>query len=641
MKAKTKAGMGWILIALLMIWPFYTWSQEKIKIHTSADTMMIHQLINDGQEYIFTRTDSALHLFREAEEMSRAGGYDDGIGYALANTGLALTTLGDYKAGFAAYNTALPYCIHAKQLKIALIHLYFNVAMSWADKEDYLKANQYYHKAIDLLQQRFPDNQILLLAIYNNLIAIQVNMGSYEQALAYAEKAYALGLQYHKTPQLAQVIMNKGDIFFSKKSYDSALFYYKKALPYIQEGVNKSILRSYYLRMGDVLLEQKQYKEALTYLQDAHKLSKDTRPLEFINTSYSLGDALYRLGRYTEAEKVILPALKMATETGLVKNKQNGHAVLLELYKKEGRYKEAFDHLSAYQQLSDSIISIGKVRTVNEIEIKYQVAEKDKILMQKELRIAQQDKKLYQQNLVIGSVILISAGAFFFYRYTRKLNLRDRKIEQLKAMMEGEEKERIRLSRELHDGLGGMLTGIRLNLRSIQRQSDPELLRKELTGIMSMLQEMGEEIRFTAHNLMPDMLVKHRIKEALQLYCEQISMNGNLKIELQCMGDFQHLDISFELHVYRIIQELVQNIVRHARASSASIQIRVDEQKLLASVEDNGTGFDTETENKGAGLHNIKARVEAVNGYFSLASHKTTGTTVYIELPVSRKQMSI
>lgn len=600
-----------------------------------ADTASILSLVRQGNDLVNNRPDSALALYNTAIQLSRNGGYEDGFGYALANKGLALTSMGQFDKGMDCYQSALPYCLKARSLPYALIYLYFNMAMSWATQENYLKANEYYHKVLDLVQERYPGNTQFLIGVYNNMVAIQVNMGSYNQAIRYSNMAILHARLHNKKPELAQILMNKGDIYWTLKQYDSAMQYYDTAYRYVKEVNDPVLNQSYDIRMGDVLLELNRYEEALDYLQKARALNTDYNPLRSITGGYSLGDALYRLGRNREAEQVLLEALALADRTGLTKNKQNGHGVLMALYKKEGRYEEAFEQLSQYQSLSDSIINQDKIRAVNEIEVKYQVAQKDKAIVQRELMIAQQQKKLYRNKIlilsIIGGTLLLGVGATMLYRHRRKIGLRDREIERLKAMMDGEEQERVRLSRELHDGLGGMLTGIKLSLRSIERQQDATPQKGQLTGIMNMLQDMGEEIRQAAHNLMPDMLLKHRLKEALELYCEHLSSEGQLTFDLQCYGNLELLDTTMELQVYRIVQELLQNVIKHAAASHAIIQLRYDEGTIRLSVEDDGKGFDTEQPNRGAGLSNIAGRIKALHGYFSIASTPAMGTTVHVE----------
>ncbi|RYZ39944.1 MAG: hypothetical protein EOP49_29890, partial [Sphingobacteriales bacterium] len=437
---------GWLIVCLLC--SFGAQAQEhgnfSTRLNNARDTAVILGMIRTGNDIVYTHIDSATKLFSRAEELSRIAGYNDGIGYALAGKGLALTARGRFDEGFSAYNEAMPYCLHATHLKYAVIHLYFNMALSWSERENYTKANEYYHKVLQLVQERMPGNSQFLLSVYNNMVGVQINMGSEQLAMTYIDKAIQLARKINKVPFLAQAIMNKGDIYFTRARYDSALFYYQQASAYVTQVNEPQLTQSYYQRMGDVLLEQKQNDKALEYLRKADKLNDGTRPLaDELQAGYSLGDALYRVGRYQEAETVVLKALTKATTTGYAKNRQNGHAVLIALYKDQGRYREAFEQQEQYQQLADSMINTEKIRAVNEIEIKYQVAQKDKDIAENKLMIAQQNKKIYRNNMIVGCIaagflLMLLAGAGI-YRHRRKLALRDRKIEQLKAMMEGEE----------------------------------------------------------------------------------------------------------------------------------------------------------------------------------------------------------
>jgi signal transduction histidine kinase len=217
---------------------------------------------------------------------------------------------------------------------------------------------------------------------------------------------------------------------------------------------------------------------------------------------------------------------------------------------------------------------------------------------------------------------------------------REQEIERLKAMMKGEEQGRTRLARELHDGIGGMLTAIKMNL-SAARKKYPELARFDpLTEITFMLEDTGAEIRKTAHNLMPDVLVRKRLPEALMIYCEQITAHDQLQIDLQFHGAFDQLTKATELMLYRIIQELLQNILKHANATHAVVQLREYEGKLSLTVEDNGEGFDTEAQSGGFGLLNLRYRVAALQGHISIMSAKGRHTTIHLEFELENLKMA-
>src|SRR5690606_23937758 len=128
-----------------------------------------------------------------------------------------------------------------------------------------------------------------------------------------------------------------------------------------------------------------------------------------------------------------------------------------------------------------------------------------------------------------------------------------------------------------------------------------------LTEIMQMLEDTSSEVRKTAHNLMPDVLVRHALPDALTIFCDHI--DEELPTELSCEGDFSLLDKATELMIYRTVQELIQNIIKHASATRAAIQLYIFEGRLSLTVEDNGTGFDASEQHHGFGLENLRYRI--------------------------------
>ena len=148
---------------------------------------------------------------------------------------------------------------------------------------------------------------------------------------------------------------------------------------------------------------------------------------------------------------------------------------------------------------------------------------------------------------------------------------------------------------------------------------------------MNILEQMGDEIRKTAHNLMPDVLLKQNLQDAVQHYVDTVQEGSDLHIDYQSYGSFDDLNEEFKLNIYRIIQELLKNITRHACATYALVQLIRTENMLTVTVEDNGVGFNKDEVKNGIGLHNLQTRVSSLDGHFTLESEAGRGTTVFIE----------
>lgn len=618
-------------------------AQERLQLSfpsfTQADTTRVRALIRQGITQLTRNTDSAIHAFSEALTLSRVTGYEDGIGYALAFMGAAVMDKGEYERGMSLYREAVPYCLRAKYIRNALPSLYINMGGSYFQSGEYARANEYYYAALKYLQQYLPQNDNIA-TVYNNLATVQLEMGQYRQALLYAGQAEQLARQKKVQILVGSAWVNKGTAYNKLNLRDSALYCYTEALELGRKEGFVDMQQAALTCIGDQLLLDGKNREAIRYYQESMKLSGSTSPLHaFIMPGYSMGLALYRLKDYRKAEQILLMALDKATKTNLNNDKKEAHATLAAVYEAMGRYKEALEQQRLYEQLKDSQTNTEKLRAINEIEVKYQTVHKDKDIIRKGLQIAQQERRLERKNVLIGVVIggasLLVLVVLGIWYSRRKIGMKDRKIEQLKAMMAGEEKERARISRELHDGIGGMLTGIKMNLKTFQKKHEEKPVSEGLNDIMDMLQDMGQEIHKTAHNLMPDILLKHNLKEALLLYCEQLDTGGKLEIDLQFHGAVDELDKSLELPLYRIIQELLQNIIKHANATLVAIQLRRDEDIIRISVEDNGTGFSQQDSKPGLGLLNIETRIQALNGYFAIEPAQQMGTTAFIELDIN------
>lgn len=619
-------------------------AQERLNLShpgfTTADTLKVRALIRKGIPLLARNTDSAIACFAEAETLSRNTGFDDGIGYALAFLGAAVMDKGEYAKGLAMYEEALPYCRRARYIKNALPSLYINMGGSFFQSGDYEKANEYYYQALKYLQQYLPgtDN---IAAVYNNLATVQAELGRHRSALAYALQAEQFARQKKIPILIGSGLFNRATAYDNLHLPDSAMLCLKEALVLGRKEGIVDIQQACLTSIGNLCLKQGRNREAVRYYQESMRLSSTTNPFHaFIMPGYSMGLALFRLKEYEQAEEVLLAALNRAKETNMTGGRKDAHATLAGVYEATGRYREALRQQQLYQQLSDSQTNTEKVRAIKEVEARYQTMQKDKEILERGWTIASQKRRLERKNtlivIVISSVVVLLLTAAGIYNSRRKIALRDRRIEQLKAMMAGEEKERVRISRELHDGIGGMLTGIKMNLKTWQKLHEQEVTGDGLGDIMDMLQGMGREIHKTAHNLMPDILLKHHLKEALQLYCEQLDTGGRPGIDLQFYGELDTLDKSVELPLYRIVQELLQNIIKHAQATLVAIQVRRDGSVIQVSVEDNGSGFVQPEKRQGLGLLNIEARVQALNGYFSIEPAPQMGTTAFIELDLNK-----
>ncbi|XZF12746.1 tetratricopeptide repeat-containing sensor histidine kinase [Chitinophagaceae bacterium MMS25-I14] len=659
---------------LFLLWYTATgWSHTTIPeyIYTKwqrlkTDTADIMSWIKAGTAVQWSNPDSAMKLFDYAEQRSKEIHYNDGIGFALINKAHSAVGKGDFNRSFDYYREALPYCRNAI-FNPALFAIYYSdLATTYLHMGDYEHASIYYFNSLQEMDRRGLLHSSYVISLYTNMAFMYNSLEQYTQALYYLGLAEQTAHRNHQTGQLAFILNNKGEAFLAAGQPQKALECYTEGLAIARNSKQLSPEKSIEVQqsldnsLGTLMLKLEQPQQAIRYFQDAMKLSNTTNPYQsFIFPNYFMGQAYFMMGEMTTAEAHLKPALELAQKLNFKEDMLMAYSTLAAIYEQSGRYRNAYEQLANYQRLKDSLLGKEKTETVNQLEIKYRTAQKDKELVQKQLLITQQQSKITGQKIWIWAVsmgaLALTAISFLLsilYRNNqqkqrlqqqqiqsmqqeKKLLKKQEDIKVMQALIKGEEKERVRLARDMHDGIGGMVSAVRMQLSVLQNRPPGHIAAADFCRVMDMLEETSAEIRKTAHNLMPDMLLSYNLEEALQLFCDNVNTSGRLQLYLQIHETLPVLGQKISLSLYRILQELVHNIVKHADAQIATIQISVQEEVMYITVEDNGHGFDTDSPRDGIGLQNVQSRVDALQGFFSLES-SDKGTVAYIEIYLSR-----
>ena len=292
------------------------------------------------------------------------------------------------------------------------------------------------------------------------------------------------------------------------------------------------------------------------------------------------------------------------------------------------------------------------------MEAKYQNEKKQQAILQLEKDKQIQSLSIKQKStlnyILVGSLAALLIVSFLGYRNLRHRQLlakqqdelqqqrireleKDRQLVAVDSLLKGQEEERSRLAKDLHDGLGGLLSGVKFSLSNMK---DNLIITPDNMAVfersLDMIDTSIRELRRVAHNMMPEMLVKFGLDEALKEYCNSINSTKLITVKYQSFGIDTRMDSSKEIIIYRIVQELLNNTLKHAAASEALVQLIKEEKRLSVLVEDNGKGFDPSVleTNKGAGWTNIRSRVDYLQGRMDIKSEAGKGTTVTIDVNI-------
>ncbi|MCB0458340.1 MAG: sensor histidine kinase [Flavobacteriaceae bacterium] len=288
---------------------------------------------------------------------------------------------------------------------------------------------------------------------------------------------------------------------------------------------------------------------------------------------------------------------------------------------------------------------------ISELNIRLQTAEKEKQLL-----LEQQQRK-QTRNIaygLAGASLLIGLIGFLTYKNTRRKQriaeqekeleiqkkekiLKDQELNAIDAMIAGQEKERERLASDLHDSVGATLSAAKLQFDHLAKNKDKlESLEELFQKTGTLLDEAYTEVRSMAHLKNSGVIAKKGLLPAIVTLAKNASATGQLQMEVQDFGLDERLDNALEISIFRMIQELVTNIIKHSEATEATISITQHDTMLSIIVEDNGKGFDPrKTHSKeGMGLSGIEKRIEHLEGTLEVDSTPNKGTSILIELPL-------
>jgi signal transduction histidine kinase len=480
-----------------------------------------------------------------------------------------------------------------------------------------------------------------------NLAMIYQQLKLPEKQKEYADKGLENARKSNEDEILMLAYLQQTHYYTEINDFLKAKIYIDSASVYYNDNFEFTRKQGYFLHKANTFQNLNQHDSAVFYYQKCHDLAKS------INSRWNMTEPLMQIGyiylqqkNYSEAENYLKMGLEIAEKDSILTFMKEGYGTLSDVHAATGNYKEAFEYLQKNIAIKDSIQSEDRKKFTLELEKKYETEKKETQVRLQELEITKR-KSITHGLLVITSAIIVIL-ILVFLNFKNKNRLQTEKITKLEtekqllateAVLKGEEQERTRLAKDLHDGLGGLLSGIKY---SFQNMKDNLILTPENAQVfersLDMLDSSIHEMRRVAHNLMPETLFKFGLDMALNDFCTAINNSGVLQLKYQSFGlENTKLNHSVSVSVYRIVQELVNNIVKHAEAKLALVQLTVSENLLLIDVEDNGKGFDTDKlkDQKGIGWNNVSSRIDYLDGKLELNSQPGKGTIVHIEIKMS------
>jgi len=620
------------------------------------DTNKVNLLRQLGNEVGYTDPSKALRYALQGYELSQKIKYEKGIGDMAYLAGILEMDMGNFNVSDSFLNISEK---QFRQLNLPgqLAKIEHARGVKAYKQGNYWSAADFFAKNVKIFED-INDSSSALIA-YQSLIAVLGQIKNYEKAIELSKKALKVAESRNDSLSIGYSLQTLVvDLMYAGRMNEAAE-YLPPLRTIADKTIDQNLAAESYSALGMYAFKNKNFSEAIIYFLKALKKA------ELLNDKYqmanhynSLGQAYLEAGNLNGCRESLLESLRLAREYQNKRAEYNASLSLSSYYKKINDFRSAYEHLLHYLEMGDSILKDETRNYTTYLEASYEASKKENEILR--LRQVQQEKdyeiKRRTTFLFIGAG-LITALTIIVYLLRRDYRNKQRLIKQrsalleekvktiekeqqvisLQAMINGQETERTRIAKDLHDGIGGIFSTVKMHYSTLQ-QDTPLIKENPLyKKTLDLINSAADELRRVAHNMMPEVLMKMGLTEALQDFCNNINSGKLLNITLQAFGMEKRLNSSTEIMLYRIVQELINNIIKHAYATEALIQINREQNRLSLIIEDNGRGFDTKEaeEKRSMGIATVKSRVDYLNGRLTIDSRKNIGTTVMIDLLIN------
>lgn len=544
--------------------------------------------------------DAAETLIKQSLAIRIKSGDFSGQGYCLRSLGNIQYDKNDYSKALEYYLQAAPKFEKANDLKglsgdYIWVGNVFNEGLHQFDK-----AAEYFGKSL-AIAEKIKDS-LLISYNYNNLGQAWYFAKSYDKALYYYRLSKTIKEKQGDERGIGNACSNISNVFFDIQQYDSAAFYNNRAFTIRASQNDKKGMATCYSNGGNIALKQKNYEQALTNYNKAITLGNEIDFKEPVIESYNGLSAYYEI---------------------------------------RGDAKQALDFYKKYKTESDSIYNSDISRQISTLQTKYESAQKQQQIEQQKFELTKKQYWIYGTLGVLALTVLLGYSYYRRYRLKQEQKLQQEVMRQqdiaTRAVIVAEENERRRIAADLHDGVGQMMSAAKMNLSAFETEIpfSNEEQKIAYEKVIGMVDECCKEIRSVSHQMMPNALLKSGLASAVKEFIDKIDARV-LKVNLHTEGLNERLDSNVETVLYRVIQECVNNVIKHSGANALDISLIRDADGIAATIEDNGKGFNIKDKEKteGIGLKNIRSRILFLKGSVDFDSSPGNGTLVAIHVPV-------
>ncbi|KAA5824515.1 tetratricopeptide repeat protein [Algibacter amylolyticus] len=608
----------------------------------SKDSLKVVSLLNLGYKLEAKTPHKAISTYKKAAKISESIHFNLGSFRAYSYTAIVLSDLALYDSAIYYNKIALPFAKKINYEK-GIAATYINLGNTYQFFGRYDNVVDNYIKGIQIFKTIADSSSVS--QSYQNLAALFSAINRHDKEIEYLE----LALKNNPKDNKVQKGMIYGDLGLAQTKLQmlpNALAFFNKA-DSISRIVSNNRLSFFVSRnYGEYHLLTQDYKKAIPFFEQALQINNGINDEYYrAEVLFKLGEAYSNLKRYQASKSYLKKALEFAKKNNIREIQERVYLELAYISKSQGDYKDAYTYKELSSKFSDSLKNERFIKQINVLEAQFKSKKKDNEIYEQRLLLAQQEsiinKKQMQNNIAIGLALLfliLSLASWLIYKQRQKRKdqellviKNEAQINSLESLIEGEEKERLRIAKELHDGVNGELSAIKHKLNTLL-----ELNNKTIEEAVIMIDKSCEQVRAISHNLVPPVLENFNLKTAIADYCSNMNNIHEPKITFDFLGDTLSLSKLTEVNIFRITQELLTNSIKHAKAKEINVQLSFRNNIIQLAVDDDGVGFNTlNLTSNGLGISNIKSRVAFLNGEIDFVSSES-GTSVNILIDITK-----
>lgn len=611
-------------------------------------------IMNYRLAYIYTKNVDKKELgkihLKKANELVKNNSYLKDLSYYYNSLFFSLTkeNLQKFRKADEAlkkYNSREIYILRSKIL--------FNIGLLYQRENEPLQTIEVLVKEAIPVAKKSKDSQelsnlykLIAVVFYNNE---DIAKTKYYLDLSISTLEQGKSKKNRYNEDLIELYLFNVEVLSVQKKTNEAFEYLQKAEDLLKSYPLKSLYIEYYFAKGSLNQEIKNYEQAISDYDNGVKLSKLNKDSALEQRFKLMKYEVFILQNKIESAKDLL--LDVFKTGGMnIKDRAYYSYELSKIYRKLNDFEKAYVYNEQYIQLKDSLSHMFEAEKIADIEAKYNKLENEnkikELTIEKQATLLNQRKNMLFLLLLSFALICVLTVTYFIWKnlknqkkitaqkeinHFQKLNnlKREKEIEIMQTMINVEEAERKRVARDLHDSIGSKLSALKIIFANTQNKNDYNDSR-----INTILETSIAELRQISYNLVPESLLKLGLEKALGDLCFTLR-SDTVSIEFHSYEIDNSMPLTTQTNIFRIVQELLNNALKHSKATQILVSCSQNGNRFYISIEDNGVGFDISgiEENQGLGIKNIKSRIELLHGSFDCES-SSGGTSYNIELDV-------